>query len=146
VPASLAERILRFHLVDNTRGEPDHWTREQIRRQQLSFKVAQASDAIVRLQLDGSALMATSADPQQARRGFDAQLTGNLTYDRKQGAFTQFDVAVLGDHWGEGTYTRRARPGRTPLGVVFELGDRTRPRDRIPPQGARNKSEYLGRG
>ena len=81
---------------------------------------------------------------EKSRRGFDVALFGELTYSNERQAFTQFNLVALGNHWGQGTYTGRARPGKTPLGVAFELADPTNPRDRIPPQGARGVPGYLG--
>jgi hypothetical protein len=53
-------------------------------------------------------------------------------------------VAVLGEHWGESRYTPGARPGRTPLGIFLELAGE-RPADRVPPQGARDWDDYIGK-
>ncbi|MGV3723092.1 MAG: hypothetical protein ACO1SX_19505, partial [Actinomycetota bacterium] len=39
VPRAIAERIARFHLVDNVRGEPPMWTRNEIRELDLSVRV-----------------------------------------------------------------------------------------------------------
>jgi hypothetical protein len=144
LPVKVAERILRFHLVDNTRGEPPHWTREQIRSQKLTLTVEEATATIVQLRLDGSALLATNADPAKADRGFDVRLVGAIQYDVAKKAIDRFDVVAVGDHWGEGTYTRRARPGRRPLGVAFELSSGKAPADQVPPQGARDLRTYLG--
>jgi len=143
--AKVAERILRFHLMDNTRGEPPHWTREEIRSQKMTLTVEEITDTILRLRLDGSALLATQADPAKADRGFDVRLLGHLTYDVAKKAITRFDVVAVGDHWGEGTYTRGARPGRQPLGIAFELASGKSPADLVPPQGARDLQGYLGR-
>src|SRR3712207_7186712 len=38
VPAAVAERLIRFHLVDNVRGEPPMWARQHIREQDLDRK------------------------------------------------------------------------------------------------------------
>src|SRR5262249_27299011 len=32
MPQSIAQRILRFHLMDNTRGEPPSWRSEEVRK------------------------------------------------------------------------------------------------------------------
>ena len=55
-------------------------------------------------------------------------------------------LVALGDHWGEGQYTRGARPGRQPLGVAFELTKGEAPADRVPPQGARMAQTYFSTG
>jgi hypothetical protein len=144
LPPRVADRVLRFHLIDNTRGEPPMWEREQMRSQKLTLTVTDVTPGEVRLRLDGEALLATHADPARADRGFDARFLGYVYYDTAKKVLTRFDVVAVGEHWGQGTFTRGARPGRSPLGVAFELvrGDRA---DLVPPQGARNLNDYLGR-
>ncbi len=143
-PDAIAERVLRFHLMDNTRGEPPHWTKEQIRARDLTLTVEKADQEVVELGLQGSALLATDEDPTKANCGYDVRLRGRLTYDVRKGVLSRVDLLALGEHWGEGTYTRGARPGRTPLGIAFELVSGDAPAHRVPPQGARNLGDYLG--
>jgi hypothetical protein len=52
----------------------------------------------------------------------------------RKAAFTRFDVVVIGDYWG-GDYEggRFKRPGRTPLGISFELATGDNAIDRVPP-------------
>src|SRR5262249_54385847 len=121
LPPAVAERILRFHLVDNTRGEPPHWEREQIRSRDLTLTVEEVTPARVRLRLEGSALLATDPQPDRAGRGYGVHLLGYVEGDPNQQRLARFDLVALGGHWGQGTYTRGARPGRTPLGIAFEL-------------------------
>jgi hypothetical protein len=145
VPGSIVMRIARFHLVDDTRGEPPHWLPDQVRSAKMTLTVEEVTGASVRLRLDGSALMSTEADADRSSRGFDVSLLGYVSYDRTAAAITRFDLVAVGQHWGEGTYTRGARLGRTPLGIVFELAKGDAPADRIPPQGARELRTYLSR-
>jgi hypothetical protein len=145
LPAKIAERICRFHLIDNTRGEPPMWRREDIRKQDLSLTIEEVTPTTVRLRLEGPVLLASQADAAKADRGFDVQLLGHIEYDAAKKAIARFDVAAVGDHWGEGTYTRNARPGRQPLGVAFELADPKKAADLVPPQAAREVSGYFGR-
>ncbi|HXG10877.1 MAG TPA: hypothetical protein VNK04_14050 [Gemmataceae bacterium] len=144
LPAAIAERLLRFHLVDNTRGEPPMWRREDIRSQLMMLTVEEATAAVVRLRLDGFALLATHPDDAQADRGFDVRLLGYIGYDRTRKMINRFEVVAVGDHWGEGPFTRGARPGRTPLGIAFELADGKSAADRVPPQAARDLRSYFG--
>jgi hypothetical protein len=144
MPARIGERILRFHLVDNTRGEPPMWQAEQIRSSKMTWTVEEATAAKVRLRLDGSALLSTGANAAKSDRGYDVRLRGYLSYDRRKKAVERFDMVALGDFWGGGTYTPGARPGRTPLGIAFELAGRA-PADRVPPQGMRDIFEYIPR-
>jgi hypothetical protein len=143
-PPELAERIVRFHLVDNTRGEPPHWQRGQIRKSDFMLTVLETSPAGTRLKLEGTALLSTQADVEQSDRGFDARLLGHIDYDAQSDRITRFDVVALGEHWGQGPYTRGARPGRAPLGVAFELSEDTAAENAVPPQAARDLHGYFG--
>jgi len=144
VPGPVAERIARFHLVDDTRGEPDHWTREQVRTCELALVTADVSAEQIRLVLDGRVLVATDAPAERAARGYDARLAGTLVYDRAAGRFTAIQIVALGEHWGEGRWSPGARPGRATLGVAIELLARPAPADLVPPQGARDPHDYFG--
>lgn len=146
VSAAVAERILRFHLIDNTRGEPPMWRKEDIRKSRLTLTVEMVDEAALVLRLNGSVLLATSSAPPAADRGFEAAILGRIRYDRKKESITEFTAVALGDHWGRGTYTGNARSGRTPLGVAFELSPGTSCADKVPPQAAREVDAYFGTG
>jgi hypothetical protein len=144
MPAKIATRITRFHLIDNTRGEPPMWSREEVRKVAVSMTVEEVNDQTIRVRLEGTALLSTDTDPTRARRGYEASLLGTLVYDVEKKAITRFDFVALGEHWGQGTNTPGARPGRTPLGIAFELAS-GKPADLVPPQAAREFSEYMGK-
>ncbi len=122
IPKSLQQRIARFHLVDNTRGEPPMWNEKEVR--QLSMQLTGGK-------LSGNVHLETA----DGRRGFDAQLLGNVVV--KDQKVIRFDVVAHGNFWGEGPYTRRAPKGKFPLAVSFTLADGTDAADKIPPQGSR---------
>jgi hypothetical protein len=143
MPAALTRRLVRFHLLDNTRGEPASWRPSDVRKARLDWTVTAVSDHEVTMELTGAALLSTDADPNRASRGYDAALRGVLRYDRTKKVITRLDLLALGDHWGRSTYTPGARPGRKPLGIVFELVTGTAPADLIPPQAARDTGGYF---
>jgi hypothetical protein len=143
MPQAIGRRLLRFHLLDNTRGEPNAWAPGDVRQSDLTWVVRDVTEGSIDLELTGKALLATAADPMKAARGYDVALTGQLRYDRAKKAVTRLDITAAGDHWGHGTYTRGARKGRTPLGVSFELVAGKQPAERIPPQGAREANAYF---
>lgn len=143
LPAQVAERILRFHLLDNTRGEPPMWQPQEIRRQKIKLTVAEVSPTSILLRLNGSVVLSTDADVAKAARGFDVQLLGEIAYNRTTKAIDRFDAVAVGDHWGEGTFTGGARPDRQPLGIAFELATGDSAADRVPPQGLKAGPEYL---
>lgn len=140
VPAGVVRRIARFHLLDNTRGEPPMWDDADVRSAEMTLTVESADSATLSLRLDGEVRLA-----KDEANGYDPRLLGRLTFDRAKGRFVRFDVVAVGDHRGEGPFTRGARPGKQPLGVLFELATGEKPADRVPPQAARDLHGYLGR-
>lgn len=145
VPADLAARIAQYHLVDNTRGEPPFWTREQVREQEMAVKVLEVAGSRVRLQFTGRVLASTGAEAGGNARGFDARLLGNVEVDSARPSLERFDLVAVGEHWGNGPHTGGERAGRTPMGVAFELADGKAPGDRVAPQGARDWRDYIGK-
>jgi len=145
MPKPVAERMMRFHLIDNTRGEPPFWERQHIRRSKLALTVVRSTAEAIDLRLEGDVLLSTDADPAKSDRGYEARLRGELRYVPSKQTFDRFDVAAVGEHWGEGTFTRGSRPGRSLLGVAFGPVAGDRAADRVPPQGAREVRRYFGR-
>jgi hypothetical protein len=142
VPAKLMYRLARYHLVDNTRGEPPMWARGDVRKAEMKLVVEEATKSEVRLKLAGAFVLATDADAKAAKRGYDVSLYGEIRYEPGERKITKFNVVALGDYWGEGAFTGGARPGRNPFGVAFELADPTRPANRVPPQAIREGRGY----
>lgn len=132
LPDGLTERILRFHLIDNTRGEPPMWRRDEIRRSELALEPREGG-----FRVRGELELAT----ESGNRGYRAELLGYI--EAADEAVTRFDLLVLGDFRGEGRWTPGAPPGEFKLGVAFSLaGEGTA--SQVPPQGSRILRDYLG--
>lgn len=132
---AIAMRVAKFHLVDNTRGEPPHWKKEEIREMTLHAVPAKGEGE---WRLTGNFHLETPSGD----RGYEGLLEGILQIDQASDTVTRFDFVAIGKHWGQGRYTPGARPGKSPLGVAFTLGDPRKPEDRIPPQGIRWEDGY----
>jgi hypothetical protein len=122
LPLTLQSRIARFHLVDNTRGEPPMWKKDEVRYVGLALKDGRLTGKI-RLAADNG------------KRGYDAELLGVVEVE--DGEVTRFDAVALGRYWGEGPYTPGAPSGEFRLAVSFELADGSDPADQVPPEGSR---------
>jgi len=121
-PRSLQRRIARFHLVDNTRGEPPMWRKKELR--EVDFRLDHNS-------VTGHANLST----ESGDRTFDVQLSGTVETDGKK--VTSFELVAQGNFKGEGRYTRGAPKGKFPLAILFTLADGSDIADQIPPQGSR---------
>jgi hypothetical protein len=129
LPRSLQLRIARFHLVDNTRGEPPLWRPDEVKELKLELRDGRVAGSI-RLQT------------RSAERGYTADLLGVV--EVKDGKVSRFDLLARGQFWGEGTFTRGAPQGKFPLAVAFTLSDGKAAADRVPPQAGRgNIKAYL---
>ena len=143
VPDQIAARIARYHLVDNTKGEPFMWERDEIRRLNLELTIEEVSPSEVRLRIDGEVTLATDSDLVAAKRGYEAHLLGHIDYSRQEDAITRFDVLAIGDFWGQGAIAHQKRDGAFPLAIAFELASGDKPADRVPPQASRYWDGYM---
>jgi hypothetical protein len=122
LPTTLMHRIARFHLVDNTRGEPPMWLPDDVRVIDVELRDGR---------LHGNVQLATA----DGSRTYRAQLLGFVRTE--QGRVEAFDLIASGSFRGEGPYTRGAPKGEFPLAVSFSLADGKDVADAIPPQGSR---------
>ena len=140
LPEKIATRLVRFHLIDNTRGEPEFWKKEHVVENRITLTVTAVHDDAIEMRLDGEVKL--EAGP---KLGFEPKLRGTLNYIPSKKIFDQVDIVALGDYRGETTYTPGAREGRKPFGIAIGLADMTKPSERIAPQGARDRDPYFGR-
>ena len=126
-PAAIAQRIARYHLADNTRGEPPHWKKDEVKK----VEFVATPESATRAKLSGAVHLET----KDGKRGFIGVLDGWM--ESTDGTLTAFEAAVTGDHWGESALTRGARQGKSPLGFAFVLTPEPKPADSVPPQASR---------
>jgi hypothetical protein len=133
MPESLLRRVARFHLVDDTRGEPPLWDASEI----VSARAA-ATPRAGGHDLEGEVVLATASGDRRYR----ARLRGRV--EAKDGRLVRFDLLALGPFAGEGRYTKGAPPGEFTLAVALRLSPPDDPGRVVPPQGARDLAGYLG--
>jgi len=129
LPPGVKARIARFHLIDNTRGEPPFWRADEVKQLEMTLK-------------DGRLSGTVHLETKPGDRGYRAKLLGVVKVEC--GKVTRLDVVALGEYWGEGTFTRGAPPGKFPFAVAFTLSPGTSAADRVLPGAARgNLRGYL---
>ena len=122
VPATLQQRIARYHLVDNTRGEPPMWNEKEVRSIDMQVK-------------DGKITGTVHLETADGKRGYQADFFGVV--ELKANKVVRLDMVARGKFWGSGTYTGSPPPGKFPLAVSFTLADGSDVADKIPPQASR---------
>lgn len=145
VPEVIRQRLFRYHLVNGIFGLPGAWRRADVRKGDLDLIVEEVKP-VLRMRLEGTALLATDADLNRAARGYEARLRGAVEYDAEKKKITRFELVALGDYWG-GDYEggRFKRPGQTPLGIAFELATGDSAVDRAPPRVHMDRKEEFER-
>ena len=120
MPEKVAAKLARFHLIDNTRGEPQMWDDADIRK--------------LDLRLDGGKLTGTvQLENKSGDHGYYAELLGFVESDK--GRVVRLDIVAKGLYWGDTLFIRGAPKGRFPLAVAFSLASGDLESDRVPPQG-----------
>jgi hypothetical protein len=128
LPGSLQKRIIRYHLVDNTRGTPTGWNENEIKKAELTLQGGR---------LTGRVRLETS----DGNRGYEADLLGFV--EVKGGEVTRFDIVASGEFWGQGTHTPGAPRGRFPLAIAFTLAETSDPLYDLVPDAVRCYADYL---
>jgi len=128
LPRSLELRLVRYHLVDNTRGTPTGWTEKEIKKAHLKLH-------------DGRLTGSVHLETKDGSRGYQAELLGIL--EARDGKVTRFDMVVQGQFWGQGAYTPGAPRGRFPLAIAFRLLDARDPLYHLVPDAVRCYPDYL---
>lgn len=124
VPNTMLNRVARFHLVDNTRGEPTMWRKQDIRAMTAE------------IQKDGSLRGQFHLETPDSKRGYVGRIRGKIEFDN-QGELTGLQWVALGEYWGGGRYTPNPPPGKFPYAVAFAFADGTDLADSLPPQGTK---------
>ncbi len=128
LPTSLTRRVTRFHLVDNTRGEPTFWRPNDVREADWNLEDGTLTGKVRLERVDGSS-------------GYDADVLGTIAFE--EGELTQFDLVAKGQYWGAGRYTGQPPAGKFPVAVSFRLPKKLTVFDQIAPQGTKGWRRYL---
>lgn len=126
---ALVRRISRFHLVDNVRGEPDHWLPEQVRSAVMQFSPSVSDSGQLRGTFRGSFSMANS----DGLRTLRAELEGKLAIDKKTKTLISFQAFGEGKASGRSTYTPNPPAGEFPVVFAFVSADDEASKN-VPPQ------------
>jgi hypothetical protein len=128
LPRSLMLRIVRYHLVDNTRGTPTGWKENEIKKLDLKLE-------------DGRLTGSVHLETKDGSRGYHAELLGFV--EARNGKVSRVDMVAHGQFWGQGAYTPGAPAGRFPLAIAFTLLDARDPLYNLVPDALRCYPDYL---
>lgn len=142
VDSALTERLARFHLVDNVRGQTLPFSPGEVAGSRLTSEVVGVEGDALELRLagrtravsDGSWELGDNIWTPEGRwpRSLETRVLGRAVFDRSTGRFTAFELLALGHRAGRTQLNGRRDDEAGPIGFWFELaGDA--PGDRVAP-------------
>lgn len=151
-PEALVRRLVRYHFIDNVRGETPMWRPDEVETAAVRTRITATQGDLVELAFDGEAAMSRhgawvedfSRERRESEHRIEVRIEGNAQWAADQGRFVRFDLAAAGTRWGATQYnSRHGDPGPAPIGFVVELAA-ARPMvgDATPPQGI--GADYFG--
>jgi len=135
VPGHVVERLVRFHLIDQVRGEGGPFDKEHIKSAKMTTNVTGVRNRVVTLELRGETDVSAAGHwgikgkrpTSHQQRGFRTKLLGHAEYDLRKERFVRFDMVALGVRWGGTAYNMRYDDlAENPIGVSFTLAGRGR--------------------
>lgn len=134
VPARLAKRIWLYGLVPQSLWVVEGlWQPDSVREGSLQLTVEDVTAQSLRMRITGSVLLVgenghTKERPilEKVDKRYHARLEGELVYDRTAEKFVRWDMAALGDYWGEWfagqeRWQLASPEAPMPLAFAFEL-------------------------
>ncbi len=116
---SFAERLARFHFVDNVGGQTIPYAAEDVTAAELLATVVDVDAGVARFELrgrtaarsDGAWLMPFSEwKPQREfAHGIDCDVMGTATWSAAEQRFTAFQLVAVGRRWGRTENNARGR-------------------------------------
>lgn len=150
ISQALANRIARFHILDNVRGETPAWNADEVDHAELSATVEQVDGESATIRYRGTianqARGIWAIRPFQERlereRGIRADLVGVAVYNLKSRRFERFDLVAVAERSGGTEHNCRwDDENPNPVGISFTLAG-SEPRERVPPHA--NLWDYFG--
>lgn len=138
LPAAIVTRLVRYHLVDNVRGEPEMWTESEVKRADFSAKLVANDGSSKSYEFHGDFALKTA----NGRRGVKGDMNGRFDISHGVANISRFRAFGEATAWGASKFTQGAPPGRFHLVIaMIETDD---PLSKIvPPQGMNEWSDYL---
>ena len=151
-PESLAQRLVRHHLVDNVRGQTNGYSANQVLAAAIETEVLSVKRGVVEVKFVGATRATTTGQwPEDGKmssaggsgaheRGMQTRIVGYATWSTKTKAFTKFEMTAVGTRWGQTRFNfRQDDVDETPIGfaITFDAED---PGNKVAP------AEFSGYG
>ena len=143
LPTILKDRLFRFHMVDNVRGQTLPFAPQEIKEAHVQVKVIKQNKSNIQINISGHS-WAVAKGPwllgendwtptHELDHGIQTNLLGDATYNLELETFTDFEMIALGKWHGKTQNNGRHSGPRTGrIGILYSLATDS-PADRIAP-------------
>ena len=143
LPKVIKDRLFRFHLVDNVRGQTLPFAPQEIKSAQLFSEITDITDNIIKLKFTGDSYAVAKGPWQLGQNDWTpthdldhsirTNLIGDATYNLKKDLFTNFNLVAIGKWIGKTQNNgRNWGPDSGRIGIYYQLSDNA-PVNRIAP-------------
>ncbi len=137
LPSQLVARLVRYHLIDNVRGEPDMWKGDEIVKSNFSAKRISATASSRLYELRGE----FAQKKKDNKRGSEGNIFGRFEISNNEPKITNFRAYAQMQAWGVSRFTPGAPPGTFPMvAAMVETNDEVS--KVVPPQAMYDWPDY----
>ena len=135
-PKIIQDRLFRFHLVDNVRGQTLPFAPEEIKESKLNVKIIGIDEQIINIEITGSSEAIAKGPwllgendwtpPHDLDHKIKTNLLGKASYDIKKESFLKFEILAIG-HWFGKTENngRKFGPDSGRIGILYNIADKS---------------------
>tara|TARA_Y100001970_G_scaffold294276_1_gene449643 strand:+ start:8819 stop:9733 length:915 start_codon:yes stop_codon:yes gene_type:complete len=135
-PQIIKDRLFRFHLVDNVRGQTLPFAPEEIEKANLVVKLTNINKSTLEFKISGESEAVAKGEwklgendwtpTHELNHSIKTDLLGSATYDINNDRFTKFEMVIIG-HWKGRTQNngRHAGPESGRIGILYNLAENT---------------------
>jgi len=131
-PEILKERLFRFHLVDNVRGQTLPFAPEEIIKANLNVQLKEIEKSTIKFKILGNS-KAIARGPwklgendwtpkHELNHSMNTDILGNAIYDMINEKFVHFEIVIIGNWEGKTQNNgRKAGPESGRIGIIYNL-------------------------
>ena len=133
-PAIIKDRLFRFHLVDNVRGQTLPFAPQEIKKSSLHIEIVEIRKSEIKISIIGNSL-AIAKGPwllgnndwtptHDLDHSIKTNILGNAVFNTKKEIFTNFELVVLGKWIGKTQNNgRHFGPDSGHIGIIYNLAE-----------------------
>ena len=133
-PKIIKDRLFRFHIVDNVRGQTLPFAPEEIKTANLNVELVDINDSNLELKIFGNSKAKAEGKwklgdniwtpTHDLDHGISTNILGKAIYDTNKNSFIQFEMVIIGNWEGKTENNgRKFGPKSGKIGIRYNLAE-----------------------